>query len=390
MREMNEIAILAVIRQHGQISRSQIVRLTGLTKSTVSVVTRHLIDQELVLEVPMPAAGRGRPESQLRIRPEGGLLIGAHIEVGTYRLVLLDLAAHILAEVDRSYDPQIPASELLEIVAKDALALQKGFPHRFWGLGLSIPGLVSRGEVLFAPNLNWHSLKAQGIVERIVGSRVFLVNDADAGAIGEYYFGRGKNSKLLVFLGVGTGIGSGVVIGGRLLRGAYGAFAEIGHSVLSYDGPPCRCGRRGCFEALASTRALAQRISERTGQSAPGLADILSEAHAGNPAILQALRVTAEYLAQGVINAVNIFDPDMLIVGGPMATFGAWILPTIQTRVRQDMLVGNRRPLTIGVTTFGQSSSAIGAAAMVLGAILSGTHRLPLNRSGARPYLVRS
>lgn len=197
LREMNEMAVLSVVRLMGVASRMDVVRKTGLTKSTVSLATRSLMEQGLLEESGTFSGKRGRPGSLLTFRSQAGHLIGASIDVDEYRIVLMDLAGRPLYRISGLVNAKLAPRELLNNLAESIRGLlQHHTQHRVWGVGISIPGVVAQGSVWCAPNMGWENVPVRSVMEHILNLPVYVANNADAGAIGEYYFGQGQDSRL--------------------------------------------------------------------------------------------------------------------------------------------------------------------------------------------------
>ncbi|MCY0878714.1 MAG: ROK family transcriptional regulator [Firmicutes bacterium] len=369
MRRMNEMAVLTVLRQHGPLSRRRIAQYTGLTKSTVTVAVQRLFAKNILMEVGTINNGPGRPEVLLNLNPTAGYIIGAGIDVASYHVVLFDLEAHILQQYLASFEANASPREVLSRIAADVKRMKSLIEEReYWGFGLSIPSVIStEGDVIYAPNLKWADVPVKDYFVNLLGEPVFVLNDADAGAVAEYFFGEGQKSELLVYLTLGMGIGGGIVVNGDLLRGTTGASAEVGHMVIAANGPLCSCGRRGCFEALASVRTLIERATRaRDAWEWLSLDEIVNGFSAGEAWAVSAVNETVQYIAEGVTNIANIYDPDMIVLGGPLARLGPYLEHYVQSHVSRHIIAANHRRIAIKITSLGQFASDLGAGAMVL------------------------
>lgn len=369
MREMNEIAVMTVVRQHAPISRRQIAEITGLTKSTVTVAVQRLFAKNILMERGTVTAGPGRPEILLGLNPNAGFLLGAAVDVANYQVLLFDLQARILDQKVMGFDPQTPAHDVLDALVQDVVLMYQHIPRdQYWGFGVSIPGIISpTGLVINAPNLKWRHVPVRDYFLNRLEAPVFVVNDAASGAVAEYYFGNAQHSDLLLYLSLGMGIGGGALIAGKLFEGVSGAGTEVGHMVIDDNGPYCRCGRRGCFEAVASLRALTERAMRiRDIWHWIDLDAIVDAFNHEEDWARQALDETLRYLEQGVTNLANIFDPDTIILGGPLSQFGPYLSDRIGSRVNRDMMSAEHRAISVRLTSFNGFTSAFGAGAMAL------------------------
>jgi glucokinase len=263
-------------------------------------------------------------------------------------------------------------------------------------IGIAAAGLVDDTGVLrFAPNLAWRDVPLADHLREATGAPVWAENDNNAAAWGEYRFGAGRDHGSLLFVGVGTGIGGGIVIDGDLVRGAHGFAAEIGHIVVERDGPACGCGNRGCWEQLASGSAI-----ERKGRSAVARHPYSSlvERSGGDPGAVTGEMVTeaardgdtpcrgilvevGHRLGEGIAGLVNVLDPEIVIVGGGAADAGELLLAPARAAFRRTVEgPSHRPPVPIVAAELGSDAGAIGAATLALERLGSSS-----SSSGARP-----
>ncbi len=228
-----------------------------------------------------------------------------------------------------------------KVIANILASLEAVIPSRsrqdglIAGIGVGAPGpLDSRsGTIFFAPNLEWQNVNLKEILENALGYPVFLENDANLAALGEYLYGAGQGHEDMVFITVSTGVGGGLVLGGEIYSGAFGGAGEIGHLVVAPDGPLCPCGNRGCLEAVASGRALkrkaldliaagkGRRILELAGGEPEGVeAPVITRVgHAGDPEARALLAEAGRYLGLAIGNIANLLNPSLFIIGGGVA-----------------------------------------------------------------------
>lgn len=250
-------------------------------------------------------------------------------------------------------------------------------------VGIAAAGLVERnsGVLRFAPNLAWRDAPLVEHVRDALGLPVVADNDNTAAAWGEYVFGAGRAHRDLLLVGVGTGIGGGIVSDGRLLRGAHGFAAEIGHMLMDPEGPLCGCGNRGCWEQLASGQAVtragrrAVREGARTSlveraKGDPDLVDgpmVTSAGRDGDPVAVAILAEVGRWLGLGIGGLVNALDPEIVIVAGGVAAAGELILePARAAFHRQVEAVDHRPAVPLVPAALGDHTGVVGAAALVL------------------------
>ena len=274
----------------------------------------------------------------------------------------------------------ISPNRLIEIIAETIRETKNGF--EVGGVCLAVPGLILAAEnkVIFSPNLH----EIEGIrLDEEMGSRtglsVTVENDANAAAWGEFRYGSGKDVDHLVFITLGTGVGGGVITHGLLLRGAQGAGGELGHVTINATGPRCDCGNNGSLEGLASGTAIRRRAREVANEqprSALGqLAverellgeDVTRLAQEGDEAALRVLNKTGVWLGIGLAGFVNIFNPEVIAVGGGASRAGEFILEPARKEVQLRALSPSRDLVEIKEATLGPKSGVIGAAALARG-----------------------
>jgi glucokinase len=271
----------------------------------------------------------------------------------------------------------VPPNRLVETIANSITEVRDGF--EVGGVCLAVPGLImaSENRVIFAPNL--HEIEDIPLDEEIgsrTGMSVTVENDANAAAWGEFRYGSGKDVDHQIFITLGTGVGGGVITHGVLLRGAQGAGGELGHVTIDPTGPRCGCGNHGCLEAFASGTAIRRRArevaNERPRSALGRLAierqvlgeDVTALARAGDEAALQVLHETGMWLGIGLAGFVNIFNPEVIAVGGGASRAGEFVLGPAREEVQLRARSPSRDLVEIKQATLGPESGVLGAAAL--------------------------
>ena len=237
---------------------------------------------------------------------------------------------------------------------------------------------VDKGLVTSSPNLpGWHNIPLRDIIKEKYGITTFLINDANAAALGEHHFGAGKGVDNLIYLTISTGIGGGIIINGKLYSGLCGSAGEIGHMTIDVNGPRCNCGNIGCWEMLASGTAVAKEAIRRISQGeSSSLTEIVGgkienitaekismAAQGGDSLASEVILTAATYLGVGMVNLVNIFNPEMIIVGGGMAKMGNLLLNPARQVVRERAFPLSAQAVRIVPAQLGDDAGAFGAAA---------------------------
>ncbi len=390
VREINLSAIMNRLHQHAPVSRSALAEMTGLNKTTVSSLVQELITHQFVREVGLNTTGAGRPAMLLEFNPNAGCIISAEIEVGFISVICANFTTEIIW---RSKEMTSPGADhytvlhqLLELLKQAVAAAQSaGIP--VLGLALGVPGLVDRDTdtLLFGPNLRWENVPLGAILRQQFNLPIFVDNNANMAALGEFYFGAAQHYNDIMYISVGVGIGGGIIQGGQLLTGATGFAGEVGHITVLPNGELCNCGNRGCWETLVSNRALLKRIQAKLNQGRPSLlnkivngssdalslADIQEAARAKDVLTLEILQEIGCYLGVGVASLVNIFNPELVVLGGINESLGEVLLPALKTELYRRALRWNAEATQVVLAQHGSDACVIGGMALIYQAILA-------------------
>ncbi|MBN1963488.1 MAG: ROK family transcriptional regulator [Anaerolineae bacterium] len=390
MHQMNLALILNTLRLHAPVSRARLAALTGLNKATISSMVRDLLAGGFVRELGTdPAASDvGRPAINLELDPTGGYLVGAEIGVDFIAVSVTNFAVEVLVRRRESTVNTTQADILartLELV-RECIAQAVPEGGRLFGLGVGVPGLVDQrtGTLLFAPNLQWRDVPLRELFERELRAAgldvpVYVANEANMAALGESYFGAGRDHTSLVYVSSGVGLGGGIVLGETLLSGASGFAGEIGHMTVKPDGPRCRCGNVGCWEMLATQRALCRHIQEAvaagrttTLKEAAGCdparltVDAITEAaRAGDAVARDALVEVGRWLGIGIANLINAINPHAVVFGGPLSIAHEFLLPVITEEVQRRALFWSRQRAEILLAAHQADAAVMGGIAMI-------------------------
>jgi glucokinase len=272
--------------------------------------------------------------------------------------------------------PQAVIGHIVDSV-RAALAAAGAAEADLTAVGVAAPGPVDqeRGVVRNPPNLpGWSAVPVVQILRDALGVPVALENDADAAALGEHTFGAGRDFRNMIFITVSSGIGGGMILDGRLYRGATGAAGEVGHMVVNEDGPTCGCGQRGCLEALASGTAIAARaaalaaegksplLARLARESSPLTAkDVQRAALEGDTAAQRVIEEAGHYLGLGLVNLVHVFNPHGIVIGGGVSHMGDLILEPAREVVRRRCFPLSQEGLSIVAGVLGDRAGALGA-----------------------------
>lgn len=359
-RQINRNLILNLVRKQQPISRADLARVSGLQRSTVSLIIEDLIADHLVVEGSMGRLPRGRRPTFLQLNSQRAV-IALDIHPEQITLAISDLGGKILAQklVDIPESSRSMTAILTAIKRMIAEHKQKSFD----GIGVCLPGRTDPvlEQPIFAPNLHFPIRDIRKRIARVSGLRVEIDNVANACALAEVWFGESDGMHDLVVVNVSEGIGTGILANGRLLRGDNGMAGEFGHVQLEPTGPLCGCGNHGCWETLASNRAALRHYAESGGGDSVSFGGLLSLAHAGDPSAVNALEHMSVNLGRGLRMIATALAPKEIVIVGDFTSAWHRFGPTIEEEVRRNALgsIPVLRPAYDGASTRLRSAVAL-------------------------------
>ena len=338
-RQINRNLIFNLIRMRQPISRADLARVSGLQRSTVSLIAEELIQGKWVLEGQTGKLPRGRRPTFLELNDQRAV-IALDIHPSQTTVAVVDLGGRVVAQ-SLVVLPDDSGKALKTIITAIKTMMAANKERSFDGIGISLPGRADPGheKLVFAPNLRWPALSIKTQIERATGLRVEMDNVANACALSEVWFGDSDGLHDLVAVNVAEGIGTGIFANGQLLRGDGGMAGEFGHVQLDPDGPECACGNRGCWEMMASNRAALRYYRESApNRGVPTFEALLRLAQAGDAAALKAVRKMATNLGRGLRMIASALAPAEIVVVGDITT--AWHLagPVVEEEIQRSAL----------------------------------------------------
>ena len=365
----------------GGISRSELARQLNLTRAAVTTIINDFIDDGLVRETGKgPTTGRRRP-ILLEINPQRGYLVGVDLGATHLSLLVTDFAAHVVSELETPFDIRRNPEECLQKVEQalsETLARAQLRLEDVTAIGVGVPGPVeaATGKVIAPPIMpGWHNYPIQAVLQERWGRPVSLNNDAELGALGEWAQGAGRGERYLAYIKVGTGIGAGLLLDGKIYRGVSGCAGEIGHITIRDNGPLCACGSHGCLEALAGGSAIAAKAAaavkegKRTRLGSAGEITAMDVAHAARLGDLVAQQIIVEaggYLGIAIASLINLFNPSMVVIGGGVAQIGDLLLDPVRQVVGERSLRSAAKAVRISSAVLGRRSTSMGAVVQAL------------------------
>jgi predicted NBD/HSP70 family sugar kinase len=371
------LRVLEIVRERGLVSRADISRETGLARSTVSSLVTDLQTAGLVVES-TNANGRGRDSSKggrppvlLSLNPAAGAVLGLHFDHRFVRVAVAELDHRILAEEARELDVDHDAASTLDVAAELAehVVSQAGVKvSRLLGAGVAVPGPIDHetgvvGSTTIMPG--WVGLDVAAELERRLSLPVYIDNDANLGALAESVLGAGRDVSEMVYVMLSSGIGAGLVLGGRLHRGARGTAGEIGHVLVNEQGPICRCGNRGCLETYAGAGALLDLLRPSHGELTPER--MLELALEGDPACRRVIGDSARIVGQVVAALCNQLNPERIVVGGTVSPAGELVLEPMRDVVHRYAIPAAAADAKVVQGSLGERAELLGALILVVG-----------------------
>lgn len=387
------VAVLDAVRLAGAETRPDIMRRTGLGRAVAVQRVQELIDRGLLVEAGLGTSSGGRSPRALRFHASAGHILVADIGATSIGVGIADLSGNLLDQCEERADvtagPDVILGRVEELFAELTGQAQDALGD-VWGIGIGLPGPVefATGRPASPPIMpGWDD---HPVRERFTGRRgvpVWVDNDVNLMALGEYRAGVARGHEAAIFVKVGTGIGAGILIDGKLHRGAQGSAGDVGHVQVSDDpSVVCRCGNNGCLEALAGGAALARDASEaaRDGRS-PLLARLLAErgrieaievgwaaAH-GDGVSRELITAAGRRIGRMVATLVNALNPSLVVIGGGVTGLGDALIAAVRETVYARSLPLATRDLLIVRSNLGHQAGRIGAASMVADELFSRT-----------------
>lgn len=374
-RRTNEQLILRTIYEDGPLSRADVARATGLTRTTVSDLVERLLAEGLVVEAGTGPSTGGKAPILLRVPSDARQLIGVDVDRDRISGVVADLRGGVRVREARDLTGR-DGPQALEELESLALCLRDAADRPLVGVGVGAPGLIdmATGTVRWAVGLDWHDEPVGPRLAAATGLPAVVVNDSQAAAMAEWAFGHHDTTGAMVVIKVGEGIGAGIVLGGRLYVGDESGAGEIGHTRVSDDGVACRCGSSGCLETVASQRAVlarARRVAATgtdwalTG-TAVGHESLLTAFREEDPVARAIVLESAPPLGRIVGAMISTLGARDVVLVGPMADFGEPWLARVRAEAQRSALPQLVARSTIHLGRTGGDVVELGAAAMLM------------------------
>jgi predicted NBD/HSP70 family sugar kinase len=329
-RVHNERLVVRTLYDHGPISRADVARLTGLTRTTVSDVVAALLDDGVVREIGRGASTGGKAPILLEVDEDARLVVGLDLGEEHFAGSLVNLRGDIRRTVELPVAGR-DGDAAVQLVFELLDDLLDGVTAPLLGIGIGTPGLVdsATGTIRRAVNLDWRDLPLGPIVGERYGVPVNVANDSQAAALAEYTYAGGDRVPNLIAIRVGRGVGAGLILRGALFQGDGSGAGEIGHVVVADDGEVCRCGRTGCLETVAGMRAI-ERDASAAASRPMELGDVRAALDAGEPWAVSIVDDAAMALGRAIAGLIGALDIQRIVLLGPVTELGERWLATVR------------------------------------------------------------
>jgi len=377
LRRRNTLLLLHLIQSRGPSSQAELARRSALSPAAVCGILQPLIKTRILIEEGKSAAGPGRRASILAFNPRAAITAGVCIDLEECEVALVDLSGRVLDKAAAHFPRYTEPDEVVDLAVECLTRIEKRNSldrSAIVGVGVAIPGLIDSrtGLVHVAANLGWRNVQLRALFEQRLGVPVRVEHLGRARAQAEAIWGKGKNHRNFVCLEIGSGIGAGVVTHGRILRGAGGSGAEVGHMPIDSAGPDCACGLSGCWEVFSAGPAIRKRMARKLEEWAgspsllnpmSALSDLNAAYESNDPVAIEVVEESARYLARGLVGVIWNFDPSFVLLTGPVVNDCPSLIKAAQRIV--SALTGKARsfeiPLIIGAEHAGTGVVAASA-----------------------------
>jgi len=381
IRAQHRRLLLNLLWEEREISRAELARRTGLSRSTVSAIVGDLLSTGLVEEARAGVSSGGRRPIILEFQDQSSFIVGIELGATHVSCVLTDLRCNVRASWSGPApvrdEPEVALNKMTMAV-RSVLAADGVLLPQVLGIGVAVPSPVDKdrpGELLPLVAPSWQGYNIATHLEDNFGRSVFMDNDANLGALAELWWGAGPSAGNIAFVKVATGIGAGLIIDGRIFRGSSGIAGEIGHTSIDTNGPRCLCGLNGCLTTFVGTPALLERAESElraAGSNRPppaSIDELVNAALDGDPSSVELMRYAGSKLGIGIANMLSLLNPTTVVLGGGLARAGDLVLDAVRETVLLQTLPAISST-EIKTTSLNEWGIAIGAATLALEAAL--------------------
>jgi len=393
-KSLTALAILNVIRKNAPISRIDIARLTGLSAATVTKFVNDLINSGFIKEDGYRYSRGGRRAVLLRLEATSGFAVGVDLGGENLRVVVVDMETNPVFKLSLLTEAREGKEKVFQRMIKavsEALG-KSGVPReKLRGIGIGISGLIDheKGVSLFCPNLpGWKNIPLRRMIQDEFSLPCVIDDSSRAMALAEHWCGAAQDVDNFILVNVGVGVGCGIFTHGKIYRGAGGIAGEFGHMTIKEKGPRCNCGNYGCLETLASGPAIARRAREALEEGVVSEIErlcggnfksitplmVVEAAKKGDKLAFNLMEKTGEYLGIGIANLINIFNPELVVIGAGVSRAGDLLLEPLKRTVKARALQQSFHMVKIKTSSLDEFGGAIGGAILILKSIFEYSH----------------
>lgn len=376
LRKDNSAKIIEIVLKLGPLSRSEISNISGLTKASVSTITRQLIDEGLLEETGFQEDNKsvGRKRKNMDIVSEAKYVIGVEIGVKTIKSGIIDLKGNLLKELKISLNTKsetVIINKTIDLIKKISVNFEK---NDILGVGIGATGIIdnNKGIVIKSPNLNWNNISLKKEIEKQIALPILIDNNVRLMALGEnrFCYNWGEIPRML-FIHAGYGIGCGIILNGELYYGYKFGAGELGHTIVMPDGPTCTCGKNGCLEAFSSGHAIISNYEEAKANNKNYLSEInniIIEDKNGINYTNKIMAKAGKYMGISISNLLNVLAPDLVILHGELFDSDSYY-SNVEDYLKSNFFGVNDK-IPIKRSKMNERAAVLGAGALIIDRIL--------------------
>jgi len=358
--------IFDLIRNNDEITRVMLADMTNLTRMNITRLVGLLMDRGLVYEDGEINASRGRPAKKLHINPHIAYSISVNIDVGTITVAVVNLKNEIIIIETFDAEEQISMEDYVDKVYEVYKEWKAKYPSVFQKIGCIAfvgPGIINSetGEIVLSAQLGWRKENISNYASKKFGMKVIVDNDVKSALMGELAFTEKRDNPSIAYMAIGYGVGVGLWIDGKILRGANNNAGEIGHISIDYNGEQCNCGRRGCLDTVLSIRSFLKK-ARSMDKNIKSIKDISERYHKGEDWAIELVDDASRYFSIAINNIVYAYDPDKIIVGGLLFDMFPGILDIMMKSKHFRIYGGYIKNINIIPSLIGNEAYVIGGA----------------------------
>lgn len=374
IKNINKGLIIREIRKNGPLSRTEIARKTKLGLSTITKICDELFHEKLIFEVGEGESTGGRKPINLVFNHDYGYIIGIKIENERLVFALVNLEPAVISQFSYRYEKKASYKVVKELLIKGIERLKKEIGEKkgqLLGIGIAVSGIVDHinGRLISSTLLGWQKIDFKKELEKRFDVAVYLDNDVNCYALAQKWAGKGRENSDFVCVTIGEGIGAGVIVNGKVFRGAVGGAGEIGHMIINVEGNQCYCGQRGCLETYASEDFIINYVREKSGRLYT-IEEIIDKAYADDPVCIDAISIAGRHIGCGLVNVIMHFNPEKIILGGKGLKEKDFMIPHIEETLRKNWFDKIGVKTVLEVDSLGNEYFLLGASILVLSELL--------------------